>query len=166
MKKILLIIAGIGFGIQVHAQDTVIKSVHLDSLIVKEINRYRVGLGISEIKVFEYGEMRKISYVLTDSNSNREFIEHTKGNKIFVGYNSECIFRYKTTKTDSFKLTEDELQTLAKRTVQAWIDSPNHNWIISCPLAQSCTVTTVIKKRGKNFSLTASYHAKNKKLIN
>ena len=70
----------------------------------------------------------------------------------------------KTTETDSFKLTEAELQNLAKRTVQAWIDSPNHNWIISCSLAHSCTVTTVIKKRGKNFSLTVSYHAKNKSI--
>jgi hypothetical protein len=164
MKKILLTIACIGFGIQVHAQDTVVKSVHLDSLIVNEINRYRTGLGVPTIKVFEYGAMRKISYALTDSNSNREFIEHSKGDKIFVGYNSECIFRYKTTQSNSVNLTEADLQTLAKRTVQAWIDSPNHNWIISCPLAQSCTVTTVIKKRGKNFSLTASYHAKNKNI--
>lgn len=163
MKRILLIIASVGFGIYANAQDTIVRSVHLDSLIVKEINRYRVGLGIPEIRVFEYGEMRKISRALTEENSNRDFIEHTKGNKVFVGYNSECIFRYKTTQPDSFKLTEDDLQSLAKRTVQAWIDSPNHNWIISCPLAQSCTVTTVIKKRGKNFSLTASYHAKNKR---
>lgn len=162
MKKIILTIACIGFGICVNAQDTAIKSVHLDSLIVKEINRYRTSLGVPTIKVFEYGEMRKISQALTDSNSNREFIEHSKGAKIFVGYNSECIFRYKTTQSDSFKLTEADLQSLAKKTVQAWIDSPNHNWIISCPLAHSCTVTTVIKKRGKNFSLTASYHAKNK----
>ena len=162
MKKIILTIACIGFGICVNAQDTAIKSVHLDSLIVKEINRYRTSLGVPTIKVFEYGEMRKISQALTDSNSNREFIEHSKGAKIFVGYTSECIFRYKTTQSDSFKLTEADLQSLAKKTVQAWIDSPNHNWIISCSLAQSCTVTTVIKKRGKNFSLTASYHAKNK----
>ena len=162
MKKIILTFACIGFGICVNAQDTAIKSVHLDSLIVKEINRYRTSLGVPTIKVFEYGEMRKISQALTDSNSNREFIEHSKGAKIFVGYNSECIFRYKTTQSDSFKLTEADLQSLAKKTVQAWIDSPNHNWIISCSLAQSCTVTTVIKKRGKNFSLTASYHAKNK----
>ena len=164
MKKILLTIACIGFGIYVNAQDTVVKSVHLDSLIVKEINSYRTSLGVSTIKVFEYGAMRKISYALTDSNSNREFIEHSKGDKIFVGYNSECIFRFKTTQPESFKLTEDYLQALAKKTVQAWIDSPNHNWIISCSLAQSCTVTTVIKKRGKNFSLTASYHAKNKSI--
>ena len=154
----------IGFGIYLNAQDTAVKSVHLDSLIVKEINTYRTSLGVPTIKVFEYGEMRKLSYALTDSNSNREFIEHSKGAKIFVGYNSECIFRYKTTQADSFKLTEAELQTLAKRTVQAWIDSPNHNWIISCTLANSCTVTTVIKKRGKNFSLTVSYHAKNKSI--
>lgn len=154
----------IGFGIYLNAQDTAVKSVHLDSLIVKEINTYRTSLGVPTIKVFEYGEMRKLSYELTDSNSNREFIEHSKGDKIFVGYNSECIFRYKTTQADSFKLTEAELQTLAKRTVQAWIDSPNHNWIISCTLANSCTVTTVIKKRGKNFSLTVSYHAKNKSI--
>ncbi len=157
-------IACIGFGIYLNAQDTAVKSVHLDSLIVKEINSYRTSLGVPTIKVFEYGEMRALSYELTDSNSNREFIEHTKGTKIFVGYNSECIFRYKTTETDSFKLTEAELQNLAKRTVQAWIDSPNHNWIISCSLAHSCTVTTVIKKRGKNFSLTVSYHAKNKSI--
>ena len=157
-------IACIGFGIYLNAQDTAVKSVHLDSLIVKEINTYRTSLGVPTIKVFEYGEMRKLSYALTDSNSNREFIEHSKGAKIFVGYNSECIFRYKTTEADSFKLTEAELHTLAKRTVQAWIDSPNHNWIISCSLANSCTVTTVIKKRGKNFSLTASYHAKNKSI--
>ena len=155
-------IACIGFGIYLNAQDTAVKSVHLDSLIVKEINSYRTSLGVPTIKVFEYGEMRTLSYELTDSN--REFIEHTKGTKIFVGYNSECIFRYKTTETDSFKLTEAELQNLAKRTVQAWIDSPNHNWIISCSLAHSCTVTTVIKKRGKNFSLTVSYHAKNKSI--
>ncbi len=154
----------IGFGIYLNAQDTAVKSVHLDSLIVKEINTYRTSLGVPTIKVFEYGEMRKLSYELTDSNSNREFIEHSKGAKIFVGYNSECIFRYKTTQADSFKLTEAELQTLAKRTVQAWIDSPNHNWIISCTLANSCTVTTVIKKHGKNFSLTVSYHAKNKSI--
>ena len=164
MKKLILTIACIGFGICVNAQDTAIKSVHLDSLIVKEINRYRTSLGVPTIKVFEYGEMRKISQALTDSNSNREFIEHSKGAKIFVGYNSECIFRYKTTQSDSFKLTEADLQSLAKKTVQTWIDSPNHNWIISCSLAQSCTVTTVIKKRGKNFSLTASYHAKNKSI--
>ena len=157
-------IACIGFGIYLNAQDTAVKSVHLDSLIVKEINSYRTSLGVPTIEVFEYGEMRTLSYELTDSNSNREFIEHTKGTKIFVGYNSECIFRYKTTETDSFKLTEAELQNLAKRTVQAWIDSPNHNWIISCSLAHSCTVTTVIKKRGKNFSLTVSYHAKNKSI--
>jgi hypothetical protein len=159
-----LTITCIGFGIYLNAQDTAVKSVHLDSLIVKEINTYRTSLGVPTIKVFEYGEMRKLSYELTDSNSNREFIEHSKGDKIFVGYNSECIFRYKTTQADSFKLTEAELQTLAKRTVQAWIDSPNHNWIISCTLANSCTVTTVIKKRGKNFSLTVSYHAKNKSI--
>jgi hypothetical protein len=159
-----LTITCIGFGIYLNAQDTAVKSVHLDSLIVKEINMYRTSLGVPTIKVFEYGEMRKLSYALTDSNSNREFIEHSKGDKIFVGYNSECIFRYKTTQADSFKLTEAELHTLAKRTVQAWIDSPNHNWIISCTLANSCTVTTVIKKRGKNFSLTVSYHAKNKSI--
>ena len=157
-------IACIGFGIYLNAQDTAVKSVHLDSLIVKEINTYRTSLGVPTIKVFEYGEMRKLSYALTDSNSNREFIEHSKGAKIFVGYNSECIFRYKTIQADSFKLTEAELQTLAKRTVQAWIDSPNHNWIISCTLTHSCTVTTVIKKSGKNFSLTVSYHAKNKSI--
>ena len=68
MKKILLTIACIGFGIYVNAQDTVVKSVHLDSLIVKEINSYRTSLGVSTIKVFEYGAMRKISYALTDSN--------------------------------------------------------------------------------------------------
>jgi len=107
--------------------------------------------------------MRNISYALTETNSNRDFIEHTRGDKIFVGYNSECIFRYKTNQNNSFKLTEMELEELAKKTVQNWIDSPNHDWIILCPLAQSCTVTTVIKKRGKNFSLTASYHAKNKR---
>jgi len=163
MKKILLTIGLIGVGIYVQAQDTIVKSVHLDSLIFKEINKYRTSLGVPTIKVFEHGEMRNISYALTETNSNRDFIEHTRGDKIFVGYNSECIFRYKTNQNKSFKLTEMELEELAKKTVQNWIDSPNHDWIISCPLAQSCTVTTVIKKRGKNFSLTASYHAKNKR---
>jgi len=164
MKRFAISLALIGFSIYANAQDTIVKSVHLDSLIVKEINQYRATLGVPSIKIFEYGEMRKISYALTEANSNREFIEHSKGDKLFVGYNSECIFRYKTTQTDSFKLTETQFQELAKRTVQAWINSPNHYWIISCPLAQSCTVTTVIKKRGKNFSLTVSYHAKNKSI--
>lgn len=164
MKKLILSAITIGFSFYAQAQDTIIKSTKLDSLIFAEINTYRNSLGISSIKIFEYGEMRKLSYALTEANSNRDFIEHTSGDKIFVGYNSECIFRFKKIQADSFKLTDEELQALAKKTVQAWIDSPNHNWIISCSLAQSCTVTTVIKKRGKNFSLTASYHAKNKRI--
>lgn len=162
MKKLVLSFITIGFSLYVQAQDTIIKSTRLDSLIFAGINSYRTSLGVPAIKTFSYGEIRKISYALTEANSNRQFIEHTSGSKIFVGYNSECIFRYTT--TASSNISDQDLQNFADKAVQTWIASPNHNWIIGCSLANECTVTTVIKKRGKTISVTASYHAKNKRI--
>jgi len=77
---------------------------------------------------------------------------------------AECIYRHESTgKIQSAGYpTESDLQFLANEVVQAWIDSPNHNWIISFSLAYVATVTTVIKKGAKSMSITASYHAKNK----
>jgi len=164
MKKLATILFLISLIFQANAQDTIIKNSHIDSLIFAGINSYRVSLGKPQIKKFENGPMRKISYELTELNSNRQGIEHSSPDKEFVGYNSECIYRYSGTIKNSNDLTESDLQFLANKVVQAWIDSPNHYWIISCGLADVATVTTVIKKRGKNISITASYHAKNRKV--
>jgi hypothetical protein len=164
--KFFIVAATIFLGLifQGHAQETIIKSPHLDSLIFARINVYRAQVGVPAIKTFENGPMRKISYALTEANSNRKFIEHSSGDKLFVGYNSECIFKVTTNGGVPGDLTESDLKNLANTVVQAWIDSPNHYWIISCSLAEVATVTTVIKKHGKNLSITASYHAKNKKV--
>lgn len=165
MKKLTAIVAIlIGIAASAYSQDTLIKSPHLDSLIFTRINVYRAQVGVPTIKKFENGPMRKISYALTEENSNRPFIEHSSGDKLFVGYNSECIYRYTGKIENPGSLTESDLQFLANKVVQAWIDSPNHYWIISCSLADVATVTTLIKKRGKNISITASYHAKNRKV--
>ena len=164
MKKLAILVFVISLIGQATAQDTsIIKSSHVDSLIFAGINAYRASLGKPQIMTFENGQMRKISAALTEVNSNRKFAEHSSGDKLFAGYNSECIYRYTGTIQTAGALTESDLQFLANKVVQAWIDSPNHYWIISCSLADVATVTTVIKKRGKNISITASYHAKNKK---
>lgn len=163
MKNLATIFA-ISLIFQANAQELIIKSSHIDSLIFAGINTYRASLGKPQTEKFENGPMRKISYELTEANSNRQRIEHSSGDKVFVGYNAECIYRHESTGEiqSAGYPTESDLQFLANKVVQAWIDSPNHNWIISFPLAYVATVTTVIKKGAKSFSITASYHAKNK----
>jgi hypothetical protein len=165
MKKLTFAFFLIGLLFQVNAQEKIIKNAHLDSLIFERINIYRTSLDKPEIKNFENGPMRKISYALTEENSNKPLIEHSSGDKLFVGYNSECIYRYTGSIANEGNLTESDLIFLANKVVQAWIDSENHWWIISCSLADIATVTTVVKKNVKNLSITASYHALNKKRI-
>ncbi|NBY10019.1 MAG: hypothetical protein EBQ77_03295 [Sphingobacteriia bacterium] len=74
-----------------------IKSSHLDSLIWHEINKYRLRLSIAPVKIYNNENLRKRSYQLTCLNANRSVndFDHTQGDSVFVGYNTECILIYK-----------------------------------------------------------------------
>lgn len=161
MKK-LAILFTILISISAQAQQ-VIKSIELDSMIFNEINIYRASLGVAKVKTFDTGELRKISYVITDLNAGREFFDHTRDTaKLHKGYNSECInsFEMRSTSnplTDDV-LTREELLTLAKITVQAWIKSPDHNYLIASKSVRKSTITSVVIIKDHTIKLVVSYH--------
>jgi len=170
MKKsvliFILIYATSVFGqIKVNLDGTPIKSIKLDSLIFMEINKYRLTVNKPSLKIFDTTELRKTSYRLTDRNtilSNSNF-DHTRDPDLrFKGYSSECIFMFEKYSignplTDT-ELTDSELEFLAKTTVQAWIDSPNHNYIISANYIKRVAITSTVTIKDNRLRLIVSYH--------
>ena len=161
MKKLAILFA-ILISISAQAQQ-VVKSIELDSMIFNEINIYRASLGVAKVKTFDTGELRKVSYVLTELNAGREFFDHTRdSDKKFKGYSAECIYSFEKTSTSNpltdDVLTREELLTLAKITVQAWIDSPDHNYLIASTTVSRSTITSVIIIKNRSIKLVVSYH--------
>ena len=73
------------------AQELVIKSLKLDSLIFNEINNYR-RFGNPIVKKMDNDKLKKRSYQLTELNSKWETdFDHTRRDTAFIGYNTECI---------------------------------------------------------------------------
>jgi hypothetical protein len=146
-------------------QTDTLKLIELDLAIFNNINEYRKIRGVQPVKYFDTNQLRKISYVLTDLNTRRpsQEFDHTRDpEKIFNGYNGECIYMYElksstNSLTDSV-LTQADINTLAKIVVQAWIDSPNHNWIISGGLIKSIAVTSTITIVNGKIRVVVSYH--------
>jgi hypothetical protein len=162
MKKLVLIGILLLSLIKVSGQTT-IKSIKLDSLIFDEINVYRRSLGVPVVKTFDIGELRQLSYILTDLNTSQPIIDHTRDpHRRFVGYNSECIYSYQIqSNTNSLTdnvLTGPDLENLAKITVQAWINSPNHNYLIASASVDRSTITSTITIQGRSLRLVVSYH--------
>ena len=166
MKKLAILFAIL---ISISAQAQQIKSSRLDSLIWKEINVYRSGLGVYQVTKFNTEALRKRSYQLTDLNASRPEIDHTRGDSTFVGYNTECIYMFKTSGTSVSKkynpeaINNEFLQEIAKLVVQAWIDSPDHNFRIASKFVAESTVTSIMEFNKDSFRITVSYHSLNKK---
>ena len=162
MKKLLAIVAIL---ISTSAQAQYIKSNRLDSLIWKEINVYRLSLGVYPVKKFNTDALRKRSYQLTNLNATLPQIDHTRGDSTFVGYNTECIYFFKTSGTSVSKkynvnaLTDDLLKEIAKIVVNAWIISPNHNFRIASRFVCESTITSIMEFGKDSFRVTVSYHA-------
>lgn len=142
-----------------------IKSSHLDSLIWHEINKYRIRLSIAPVKIYNNENLRKRSYQLTCLNANRSVndFDHTQGDSVFVGYNTECIFNLQIKGTSANQYTKDNinearLNELAKIVVNAWIKSPNHNYLIRSAMVKESTVTSIMESNTNYFKLTVSYH--------
>ena len=161
MKKLLAIVAIL---ISTSAQAQYIKSNRLDSLIWKEINVYRLSLGVYPVKKFNTDALRKRSYQLTDLNATLPQIDHTRGDSTFVGYNTECIYVFKTrgpfvsTKYNLNAITDVLLKEIAKMVVASWIKSPNHNYLISSASVAESTVTSIMESDKDYFRITVSYH--------
>ena len=144
------------------AQDLVIKSLKLDSLIFNEINKYRISFGSPVVQKMDNDKLKKRSYILTELNSKWETdFDHTRGDGLFIGYNSECIYQIQTTggKFNKANLNDEGiLKELAKITVDAWIASNDHNYLIRSKIVDYSTITSIMRRDGKRFKLTVSYH--------
>ena len=159
-KWILILVC---INVSLLAQDLVIKSLKLDSLIFEEINNYRRAFGSPIVKKMDNDKLKKRSYILTELNSKWETdFDHTRGDGLFVGYNTECIYQIKTTggKFNKTNLNDESiLKELAKITVDAWIASNNHNYLIRYKFVDFSTITSMMRRDGNRFKLTVSYHA-------
>jgi hypothetical protein len=164
-KWILILVC---INVSLFAQDLVIKSLKLDSMIFNEINNYRRSFGSPIVKKMDNDKLKKRSYRLTELNSKWETVfDHTRGDSIFVGYNSECIYQLTTTaeKFNKGQLNDyNILNELAKITVDAWIASDNHNYLIRSKFVDYSTITSMMRRDGNRFKLTVSYHAVYKKI--
>ena len=164
-KWILILVC---INVSLFAQDLVIKSLKLDSMIFNEINNYRRSFGSPIVKKMDNDKLKKRSYRLTELNSKWETVfDHTRGDSIFVGYNSECIYQLTTTaeKLNKGQLNDyNILNELAKITVDAWIASDNHNYLIRSKFVDYSTITSMMRRDGNRFKLTVSYHAVYKKI--
>ena len=162
MKRLGILIL-VCINVSLLAQDLVIKSLKLDSLIFEEINNYRRAFGSPIVKKMDNDKLKKRSYRLTELNSKWETdFDHTRGDSVFIGYNSECIYQIKTTggKFNKANLNDESiLKELAKITVDAWIASNNHNYLIRSKLVDYSTITSIMRRDGNRFKLTVSYHA-------
>ena len=84
-KWILILVC---INVSSFAQDLVIKSLKLDSMIFNEINNYRRSFGSPIVKKMDNDKLKKRSYRLTELNSKWETVfDHTLGDSIIVGYN-------------------------------------------------------------------------------
>ena len=158
-KWILILVC---INVSSFAQDLVIKSLKLDSLIFEEINNYRRAFGSPIVKKMDNDKLKKRSYILTELNSKWETdFDHTRGDGLFIGYNSECIYQIQTTggKFNKANLNDEGiLKELAKITVDAWIASNDHNYLIRSKIVDYSTITSIMRRDGKRFKLTVSYH--------
>jgi hypothetical protein len=55
-------------------------------------------------------------------------------------------------------LTHDEMRMLAKKTVQGWIDSDNHNYLINRKYVKYSTITSIVQVDGISIRIVVSYH--------
>jgi hypothetical protein len=158
-KWILILVC---INVSSFAQDLVIKSLKLDSLIFNEINKYRISFGSPVVQKMDNDKLKKRSYILTELNSKWETdFDHTRGDGLFIGYNSECIYQIQTTggKFNKANLNDEGiLKELAKITVDAWIASNDHNYLIRSKIVDYSTITSIMRRDGKRFKLTVSYH--------
>jgi hypothetical protein len=144
------------------AQEVVIKSLKLDSLIFKEINNYRLSFGSPIIEKMDNDKLKKRSYQLTELNSKWETdFDHTRGDSAFIGYNTECIYQQINTggKFNKADLSDENiLKELTKITVDAWIASNDHNYLIRSEYVDYSTITSMMRRDKTRFKLTVSYH--------
>ena len=162
MKNKFLIIL-LSFSSLLFSQEIVIKSLKLDSMIFNEINNYRRSFGSPIVKKMDNDKLKKRSYRLTELNSKWETdFDHTRGDSVFVGYNTECIHQQISTgsKFNSADLNDEAiLKELAKNTVNAWIASNDHNYLIRSKFVDYSTITSIMRRDENRFKLTVSYHA-------
>ena len=147
MKRLAFIFAMILSTSQVNSQIDTIRSIKLDSLIWTKVSEYRKSIGIRPLKVFKTGKLRDYS----NSTANRHLliksVEHS--HQAAEWYNAECLYRYQADKDKSFdeiyrQIISGNYDWIAKRCVDAWINSPSHQAAISAPENVITSIVTII----------------------
>lgn len=167
MRK-TIVFAGLFVSLAATAQVTKIRSIELDRMIWDEINVYRQSLGRKPVAYFDSTELRQVSFRLTELNASRptDMFDHTRGEFLFKGYNTECIAAYSHKLEPASGnplydkvLTNSEKNMIAKQIVSQWIESNDHNYLIGNILVKYSTITTITLVDGNSIRVVASYHA-------
>ena len=148
--------------------------VKLDSLIWKKINEYRTtdhaiignDMRPNTITKFGYGKMREYCYEVTMRNSKLSHadIYHSNYEELTPTANGECLYKLVRTssKGDVWDLTSDkDLEFLANKVVNGWINSWTHRTVIGWLDSSISTVTSIfhISSTGA-MHMDVTYHAK------
>lgn len=143
-----------------------IESSKLDSLIWKKINAYRISKGVKPFIVFEDSLMRDFCTRVAYRNIVKSWPAHSDS----VGYwsNAECLYTFITSGTSAVPVINEvhqmDYETLAEKTVQAWIHSPTHERAISRADYTISTIVSIIiinPKTGE-IRLDSTYHGLSK----
>ena len=143
----------------------------LDSLIWKKINEYRTtdhaiignNMRPNVIIEFGYGKMREYCYEVTMRNSklSHSDIYHSNYEEITPTAKGECLYKL-VRKGKHFDLTNNnDLEFLADKVVNAWINSWTHRTVIGWLDSSTSTVTSIfhISSTGE-MHMDVTYHAK------
>jgi hypothetical protein len=166
MKLLASILAMILSSIQVNSQVDTIRSIKLDSLIWNKVSDYRKSIGMRPLKSFKTGKLRDYSNSTANRHLLIESVEHSHQAEIW--YNAECLYRYRKDEGKSFdenyrQIMSGDFEWIAKRCVEAWINSPSHQAAISAPenvITSVATIITIEKTpEGRYYmNLIAVYH--------
>ena len=147
MKRLAFIFVMILTSSQVNSQIDTIRSIKLDSLIWTKVSEYRKSIGMRPLKVFKTGKLRDYSTATVNRHLLIQSVEHS--HQAAERYNAECLYRYQADKDRSFnenykQIISGDYDWIAKKCVDAWINSASHRAAISAPENVITSISTII----------------------
>ena len=132
---------------QVNSQIDTIRSIKLDSLIWTKVSEYRKSIGMRPLKVFKTGKLRDYSTATVNRHLLIKSVEHS--HQAAKWYNAECLYRCRVDEDRSFnenykQIISGDYDWIAKKCVDAWINSPSHQAAISAPENVITSIATII----------------------
>jgi len=149
MKKLLVLFAIALVSNNIQAQNIEVRSDELDRLVWTKINERLITLGKKPIEYFEDSQLQAFAYRTADRiNAEGGVFQHSPSDSITWWTNGgECLILIRTTAGRSYilDLQSGNLDRLADKIVQCWVNSPSHNRAISGELYVASTVANSIR---------------------